>query len=231
MDAADFLANFRNALKDEEIRSQLGGIMAEQLKNEIVLLRKEVKEKDKQIVNLNSRIDSLESENDALEQYTRRNSLRLFGLPEQQGEDSVEVALNLMNQTLKVEPPIVMEDLDRVHRVGKKKAPDASSPEQPDSPPKPRPIIVKFATYRARHRVITKKKALESTKMYINEDLTRARATMLYKARQLKRKELITAAWTHDGALVIKDKHDKIKSAHSLHQIDELLKSLDQPSS
>lgn len=226
MEKGDFAQAFLTALKDPEIRSTLGEIVGEQVKNEIILLRKELKEKNAKIERLERRIDSLESDNDTLEQYTRRNSLRIFGLPEEEaGEDTAQVALTLINQTMKVEPPITSEDLDRAHRIGKKGTPSTTSP-QPSTTPRPRAVIIKFATYRARQRVMAKRKSLQKTKVFINEDLTRVRSTLLYKARTMKRQGVLQDAWTHDGALVVKDNNNKIHSARSMIQFDELMNSL-----
>ena len=220
MDADAFGKAFLTALKDPEIRKTLGDIVTETLKNEIVLLRKELKTKDTQIKQLQTRIESLESNNDAIEQYTRRNSLRVFGLPEEEGEDTASRTVSFINDTMKIEPPISVEDFDRVHRVSRK------ATAEPSATPRPRAIIIKFATYRARHRVISKKASLKNTEYYINEDLTSARSTMLYKARMMKRQGHIKDVWTHDGAIVIKDKNGRIKYAHSLLQCDNLFDSV-----
>lgn len=225
MDAADFAKSFLSALKDPEIRSTLADIVAEQLKNEITLLRKELKEKNQQISNLQNRVASLESENDSLEQYTRRNSLRVFGVPEEEGENTVELAISLINETMEVQPPITIEDIDRVHRTGKKDSPTSRAAANSTQETKPRAILVKFATYRARHRVMSNRKKLKGTKIFVNEDLTRARSTTLYKARMMKRNGTIRDIWTHDGSLVFKDKNNKIHSGRSLQQCEELMKS------
>lgn len=218
MENEAFATAFLTALQNPEIRETLGDIVAGTLKNEIVLLRKELKAKDTQILQLQSRVASLESSNDAIEQYTRRNSLRVFGIPEEEGEDTVSRTVSFINEKMKVEPPISIEDLDRVHRVSRKHAASNTT-----SSPRPRPIIVKFATYRARHRVITKKASLKNTQFFVNEDLTPARSTMMYKARMMKQQGHIKDVWTHDGAIVIKDKDGRIKYAHSLLQCADLL--------
>lgn len=224
MDPAQFIQSFISALKNQEVRDSLGDIVAANVKNEITQLREELKTKDAKIDKLERRIESLESDVDSLEQYSRRNSIRLFGLEEKPDEDAASLAVSFVNEHMKVEPPITVDDIDRVHRVGKKIGPtesESSSPQQP----KPRAILMKFATYRARQRVVTQRKHIKDTGYYMNEDLTRARSTMLYKARVMKRQKLIQESWTHDGAFVIKDNHNKIHSARSLQQCDELLKS------
>ena len=223
----NFAKSLLNALKNPEVRSSFGEIVAEQVKNEITLLRKELKEKNEQITKLQQRVSSLESENDSLEQYTRRNSLRVFGVPEEENEDTAQRALSLINQTIKADPPIAIEDIDRVHRIGRRESAAERSGANASAPaaPKPRPIIIKFATYRARHRVMSKRKNLDGSKIYLNEDLTRARATILSKARTMKRQGFIQQAWTHDGAIVFKDSKDKIHSGRSLQECEQLMES------
>lgn len=225
MEAADFTRSFLTALKNPEIRSTLADIVAEQLKNEITLLRKELKEKNQQISNLQKRVNSLESENDSLEQYTRRNSLRVFGVPEKEGENTAELAVTLINDTMKIQPPITIEDIDRIHRTGKKNLPIDRSTASSTQDSKPRAILIKFATYRARHRVMDNRKKLKGTKIFVNEDLTRARSTTLYKARMMKQRGTIKDVWTHDGSIVFKDVNNKIHSGRSLQQCEELMKS------
>ena len=52
----------------------------------------------------------------ALEQFSRRNALRISGITEREGEDVLELTLNLVSSSLL--PPLTMEDVDRVHRFG-----------------------------------------------------------------------------------------------------------------
>ena len=46
--------------------------------------------------------------------------------------------------------------------------------------------------------------------IYINEDLTRARATLLYKACKATREKGIADCWSFDGRVVIKDVCGKV---------------------
>lgn len=100
---------------------------------------------------------------------------------------------------------IVIGDIDRSHRVGK------------PNPQKPRDIIVKFATYRARQTVYKSRGLLKDNgykNTFINEDLTRKRSSMLFKARQLVKNGHLTGAWSSDGNILVKDSDSKI------HRID-----------
>ena len=82
-------------------------------------------------------------------QLTRLNStvgLRIAGIPESLGEDTDEQVLDLAQD---IDVDIFLSDIDRSHRVGKPRT------------HKPRDIKVKFATYRARRKML---KARATTK-------------------------------------------------------------------
>ncbi len=114
--------------------------MNEQLENlqaEIEALRKAVRVRDETIVNLKKEIVTLHAEHDELEQYTRRNSVRLTGLIEATNENVYDIVMTIFKE-MGVSPPISPQEIDRIHRVCK-----------PD-PTKKRSILIKCATYRSK---------------------------------------------------------------------------------
>jgi hypothetical protein len=195
--------------------------IVEEKDNALKMLSKKDEEKENVIKQLSVKETSLEDEVDSLEQYSRRNSLRVSNLPEGEHENPVERALELFNVKMNVAPPIVLTDLDRVHRVGKK---DSTNPKH-------RALLIKFATYRARNAVFSKRSELfdsgkpRNEAIYVNEDVTPKRAKQLYELRKLKKANKIKDAWTHDGNIVIKDMQDKIKPIRQ-QQVNELIRSL-----
>ena len=56
---------------------------------------------------------------DDLEQQGRRGSMRVFGVPEDTPGSVDSKVLALCNSQMDVSPPLVMEDLEVVHRLGK----------------------------------------------------------------------------------------------------------------
>ena len=75
---------------------------------------------------------------DELEQYDRRNSLRLsLNTKEEDAENTDEIVMNVAK---KLGVDIECSDISRSHRVGR-----------PGS--KPRPILVKFVSYRMREKL------------------------------------------------------------------------------
>ena len=89
-------------------------------------------------------MQEIQNRYDSLEQYGRRNCLLVHGIPENPGECTDDLVLNVFNKKLKV--AINTSNLDRSHRLGRR------------SPNKNRPIIVKFSTYNARSQVFKVKK-------------------------------------------------------------------------
>ena len=126
-------------------------------------------------------------------------------------EDIEKDMFHLISHTMGVTPPVGVtphvteRDLDRVHRLG--------ATEQT----KPRALIMKFATYRVRNRVYRSRTSLKNAPehndgqpIYINEDLTKKRANLIYQTRQLKRNGKIKDSWTFDGRVLVKDNSTKI---------------------
>ena len=89
-----------------------------------------------------------ESKLDDQEQYSRRNSLRITGIPESDNEDIVPKVLDVINNKIKPDIPVSSDHIDRLHRVGKR------------SGDTPRAVLIKFATYRHRQRVYRNRKNL-----------------------------------------------------------------------
>ena len=208
MKQEDFTKAFIYALKNEDVAKQLKAKICDELHLEIKELRETIKLKDKRIEDLETQVKDLHATTDRLEQYSRRNSLRVFGLAENVHEDPAKVALTLIKDELGVEVGVI----DRAHRVGKKDNYRAST----------RPLLIKFATYKDRDAVYRAKKRLKGKNIFINEDLTSKRANLLFKARRQKRDGNIKDCWTHDGQILIKNKHGLIQS---INDEGELLRS------
>ena len=216
-------------------------------------LRKQIQAKDEEITILRSEVTNLKVKYDDLEQHGRRGSMRIFGVPEHTKGTVDDKVLRLVNSHLKVSPPLVLEDIEVAHRLGKpppkpqvSDPPDAPEPDEDNSehslPPPvrpttpPRSIIVKFASRRTKARVMKCKKNLKDNpfeaadgsrySVYLADDLTKRRAQMAYEARQLKRAGLIQDTWTFDSKILIKDLRNRIKPV--MHESD--LQKFHQPS-
>ena len=77
----------------------------------------------------------------------RRKNTRIFGIPENEKEDTDRIVLDMAK---KINASVEISPIDGSHRVGR-------------SGDKPRPIIVKFTSYAARKALFIVKKHLKGT--------------------------------------------------------------------
>ena len=243
--AEEFAQLLLYALKNEDIargfRNALG--LQEQLADihrEVTNLRDIVRKKDHDIETLKKEVHGLQLQQDEMEQYSRRNSVRLSGLPERQNENVVELVMKVINVEMAVTPPVMIKEIDRMHRVGK---PEVG---------RDRPILIKFATYRSRRRVIVNRRNLNPLKrtdrrqtlgdmlppgaaadpqlpgrvavplqpdrrhhLFMNDDLTKTRAQLLYRCRVQKKDTKIADCWSSDGTILVKTLDHKITAVKS----------------
>ena len=132
-------------------------------------------------------INKLESTVNDLEQYSRRNCLRILGVPQLPQENTDEVVQDVAR---KIGVTLSPADNDRSHRVGK----------QPTDDRKSRGIIVIFTTYSTRQKFLQNRRRLKGTDTTIHEDLTSKNRDLLLKAQE---HEKVTSAWTIDGRVFI----------------------------
>ena len=148
---------------------------------------------------LRSRLVKLGAASDNQEQYSRRDCIRISGIPETPNNMNTDAVVADLCKDIGVF--LDSKDIDRSHRVCR------------EGGSKPRQIIVKFATYRIRQNVYKARSKLKSAghaDVYINEDLTKKRNKLLYEARKLVKASRINSAWSSDGIILIKDRDNKV---------------------
>ena len=143
---------------------------------------------------------------DELEQYGRKNCVRIFGVSEDKS-DTDQVVVDLGE---KLNVNIQKTDIAVSHRVG------------PTKPNKARPIISRITNYALRHELLKASKELRKIKDYeevsINQDLTKFRAKLAYEARQVVRSGNAISTFVFDGKIFLCDKDKK----HQIRCIDDL---------
>ena len=197
-----------------------------ELRQKVSRLEEKLDAKDKDLLALRNKNAELDKKLDDQEQYSRRNTLRLQGLPELKDEDLPIRFRHLAMTRLNTEMEAL--DIDSIHRVGDKKQ------------NAPRDILIKFTTHQAR-RVIFKARNdlrkpgktpqefdpeietedsqddqlyeadINQRGIFINEDLTRKRSNLLWKARQMKKEKKINDCWSYDGKVMVKTLANKIE--------------------
>jgi hypothetical protein len=159
---------------------------------------------------IDQRLDELQLQQtrqfDALEQYGRRNSIRVFGVPEV-GIDTHEDTTPKMAQLLstKLNIPVHVNDIDVSHRIGRQGLNG-----------KPRAVIVKFVRRELRNAVLVQRRALKNSGVSIAPDLTRQRVKLLKFAQDRLGNNNVWATFSGDIVALCSDNVRRTLSLDSL---------------
>ena len=135
-----------------------------------------------------------------LEQYSRRNNLRIEGLTDSDRETAEETVKNIISKVNEHMPEVKIspEQIDIAHRIG------------PFKEGKSRSVIVKLQSRMTKQKIMKNKRKLKGTGIFINEDLTRRNQLVLASVRK-KQADFITKAWSYEGKIFYKDVNDSIQ--------------------
>ena len=129
--------------------------------------KKDRKAKDKlimklqtQVTELTDKVSNLSVQVDEREQYSRRNSLLIHDVKENQNEDTDTLSINIINEHLELD--IQPSDIDRTDRIGNKNK----------TRKKVRAIIITFSRYNTRKNVFMNKRKFKGTNISATESLT-----------------------------------------------------------
>lgn len=155
-----------------------------------------------------------------LEQYSHRNNLIVYGIPEDKNE-------NILNVVRRLASALQFEDwstslMDAVHRMGK------------TTGTRPRPIIIRFVSRLDKDLFLNKRKVRRNLKatdlgyssensIFVNESLTSANRELLKRTREVARTRGYSQVWTANCAIFTRrDKGSpaiKITSARDLDRM------------
>ena len=143
---------------------------------------KEIHKMKKQISKLEIGLTNANEEIDRLESFSRRDNLRLFGVPpvtdkKEDYDDCADAVLKVLNKSdLGEERVWSVSDIERAHRVG------------PSKDKEPRTMIVKFANWRDKLSLLKDKSKRENlqkeTGVRLANDLTRRQSAVVAEARR-----------------------------------------------
>ena len=150
--------------------------------------QKEQLELRKETNSLRCKINCANYHGDGIEQYTRRENIRIHDVPETltEKDDVLDAIIDRANYALSKSThyssvTVSKNDIQRAHRVGK---PKVNKDGVRVVPEKPRKIICRFKSYKLRQQIMYSKKALRSHRSYggsfITEDLTPFRSKLLW---------------------------------------------------
>ena len=185
----------------------------EKLEETLVVLQEENKAlkeehaslKDQVLISANDLKSVQKSLND-LEQYTRRDSVEIRGIPlpeESQEEDTNEIVLQLSQ---KMGIPLERKDISVSHRIRSRSSVDSA-------------IIVKFVRREVRKRLYRARKRLKSIttadfgfsvekKIFINESLTPKNKELFKDCLRFKKDNSFKFRWTNAGKIFLRRNAD-----------------------
>ena len=73
-------------------------------------------ELESKVVSLSTNVQKLKNTADRMEQYSRRNSILIHGLPEENGEDTDSLVIETVKEKMGLD--ISAADIDRTHQIG-----------------------------------------------------------------------------------------------------------------
>ena len=182
-----------------------------------------VRAKNQEIDHLRFQLTAARAEIDNLEQYSRRNTLTISGLPEKERENTDALVMDLAKAA---GVTVAMADLDRTHRIGKPKR------------DKPRQIVAKFVSFNKRQELLEARRDLRAGRVqrhpiltervlaqtFISENLTKKNQLILFVARQLRRKGKIHSVWTNNCQIKIRARENgPTIRIHSLNDIGDIV--------
>ena len=156
---------------------------------QIAKLQQEIRLKDESIKKTILLLDNIQ-------QKDYEKDVQLIGLSESANLDGdIMSIVNLAQE--KMMQRIEVEYVEEVIRLGRK------------SSTKPRDLVVRFKDKKTRDIFYNNRKKTASSKnicenIYVNDRLTRYRKGLFFKARQLFKAKVITAAWTQNGNVLIR---------------------------
>ena len=148
--------------------------------------------------------NKLDEKCDDFEQYSRKNSLEILGVPEGAYTSTDEVVTRI-GAAINVD--IKLEDIEISHKLKRKNT---------------KPVIVKFVSHKVKSLLYKARTKLKNVKtsdvfpsyafasredqhIFINENLTNYRRELFWKANKMKKDNMITSTWTMDEKNIRKD--------------------------
>ena len=182
----------------------------DQQEKEISSLKESKKMVDFELTEEKRRYRTLSNNLNDLEQYSRRNNIRIFGVRDNKKYESLKetenIVINLLRNKLNLN--FGPEDFEICHRIGRYT--EGAN----------RAIIVKFLYRKSKILTISERKKLKDTGITISEDLTHKNVRRL---NDIKTLSCVESCWSRDGRLYAKNSRGTIKEVKPEDQLSETL--------
>lgn len=206
--SSDLTEQLIEALSDARVIHSLTVTLVQPLLDQLKVKDDQIDSLTREVTTLKEDVTTLKNTVDELEQYGRRNAVRIWSknMPETPGENTDEI---VKAYTVRAGVDLPPDCISRSHRVGRPVA------------GKVRPIIVKFTSYNFRKMVYDSRKAVPD--VFVSEDLTRVRSSVLFKARQERQCGRFKHCWSTDGRINIRLNNDSKHVITTQAELDRLI--------
>ena len=126
--ASDLVLHFMDLLNEDNVLRKMKAVLypnelaskIDNMQATISSMAKQLQENDNKITLLQAKVSNLEGELETQQQYTRRPNIRIYGIREPTENDNTDGEVLSLNDTLKLSPPITLQDIEWSHRVGRR---------------------------------------------------------------------------------------------------------------
>lgn len=172
----------KNDLSDMETKVQAVQSKNKSLEQKNTELSEKIKEMSESIINQEIHLNDIE-------QYTRRNNIRIYGIDDRNRDETAQettyTLLNFFRDQLSVS--LKPSDIDIAHRMGRFQKEGN------------RIVICRFVSRSVRNDLMKKRSALKGSTFVIRDDLTRKNAKLLEKTSEV---ENVKSAWSDQGKII-----------------------------
>ena len=154
-------------------------------------------------------------DNDRLEQYGRRESIRILGVAEAIGEkhDTSITRQKVIDTLKKIDVDVSHDSMSAAHRIGK------------ENPRFARQIICKFVSRQPKELVMKNRFKIKGTDIFINEDLTPLRSKLLNYIKTNVPNVVPKSVHSIGGKIACKFSNDSDNKWHHFENAKDILKS------
>ena len=145
------------------------------------------------------------------EQYSRRNNLRIRGLPTVSKNDDCRIAVHRFLHD-QLHSDITVDDIDVAHPVPVRQSSTGSTSTSPPT------ILVRFKSHAQRDWVIRRRRSLKGTAVSIQEDLTSLNVKTM---NRFSRNDQVANVWSWSGKLLVQLKTGSILQVRPFQTLNE----------
>ena len=192
------------------------------LTNQVAAANRDIAATNEKVTKMQTEQEEAKKKHNDLEQYTRRWSLRVYKLPEKEGE-TVEECIDSCCRlfTEKVGVTVTRDDIEIAHRTGPKDNQNGGAGGNARPRPRPRPVIIRFFSRLKRGEVLEKRRCLKGLGVSIGEDMTTANFKLLKAAED---HSATMAAWFAKGNVYAKLKNNRVIKLDVSENVNDVLK-------